>query len=327
MSDTIVFGRVPHPDFVDNPIWKEEGNGQNNLGKRSVKGVVWHRMIGSLWGTNSYFAQPSTGALTDYGVGTVAQDGAANDGLIIRWNDPLGYQSGWASGPVNAPYGDGKAFLDKYAGPSGIGVNVVNRDQASIEISGIGYTTALSQKAKQAVAALTAYWADQYRIPWDLFPIAPQDGFSFVRWHQEYTIGTGKVCPGQVVMDATPEMIEMTRAILKLWQVVTPGAPPDPTPEPPPPAPSIYPPGMTKELATALYGSVSVSWAAKPFAFDPERSECRAWLARGKAQLTDGQRYDAATWPMLVKVTRRYKDKSVHAYQFSDGFVFEKQVR
>lgn len=230
----ITFGLVPHPDFTDHPLTKAEGNGQNNLGQRKVLGVVYHRMIGSLMGTDGYFAMPSTGALTDYGVGVAATDGTANDGRIIRWNNPLGHQSGWASGPVNAPYGDGAAFINKYGDASGIGVNVVNRDQASIEISG-NYDTALSPKAKASIAALTAYWADQYRIPWDQFPIAPQDGFSFVRWHQEFTIGTGKICPGPVVMDATPELIDLTKAILKEHQV-SDGPAPEPTPEYPKPS-------------------------------------------------------------------------------------------
>src|SRR5690349_21671191 len=181
---TVTFGNVPHPAYLDRPIQKPDGFGQNNLGKRSVKGVVWHRMIGSLWGTDSYFRLSSTGALTDYGIGVLAQDGADNDGLIIRWNDPLGYQSGWASGPVNQPYGDGLAFINKYAKSDPIGVNVVNRDQVSIEISGLTYDVPLSDKSRNAIAALTAYWADQYQIPWDKWPIAPQDGFSFVRWHQ-----------------------------------------------------------------------------------------------------------------------------------------------
>jgi hypothetical protein len=215
----ITFGKVPHPAFKDRPITKAEGHGQNDLGQRSVKGVVWHRMIGTLWGTDAYFRFDTTDALTDYGIGVEAQDGATNDGVIIRWNDPLGRQSGWASGPVNGAYGDGLAFVNKY------GVNGVNRYQASIEISGKTYDVPLSEKSRQAIAELTAYWADQYQIPWDTWPISDQDGFSFVRWHQEFCIGTGKVCPGQVVMDETNDLIERTRAVLKKYQESTGYAP------------------------------------------------------------------------------------------------------
>jgi hypothetical protein len=225
---TLAFGNVPHPAYEDRPIAKPEGAGQNNLGQRSVKGVVWHRILGSLWGTDTYFRQDNVDALTDYGVGVLARDGAAADGQILRWNDPLGIQSGWASGRVSAPYGDGAAFINKY------GINAVNRDQASIEISG-DYTTPLSDKARDAIVSITAYWADQYEIPWDVFPIAPQDGFSFVRWHQEFTIGTGKVCPGSVVMGETSALIERVKQILKSYQVVD---------APEPPKPPLYTPAV-----------------------------------------------------------------------------------
>lgn len=207
----IAFGNVPHPDFNDRPITKPEGVGQNNLGKRSVKGVVWHRMLGTLNGTDGYFRNPSVAALTDYGVGVASIDGNQYDGVIYKWNDPYGYQSGWASGRVIAPYGDGLEFLAKY------GIGAVNRDQVSIEISG-QYGTELTEKSRQSIAELTAYYADQYQIPWDVFPIAPEDDFSFVRWHQEFTGPAEKVCPGAVVIEETNDLIERTRAIMKLYQ-------------------------------------------------------------------------------------------------------------
>jgi len=206
----LVYGKVPHPPFLDRPIQKPEGAGQNNLGQRTVKGVVWHRILGTLWGTDSYFRGPVQ-ALTDYGVGVQATDGDAHDGEILRWNNPLGHQSGWASGPVSAPYGDGAAFVDKY------GIDAVNRDQVSIEISG-NYDTPLSEKARQSIVGLTAYWADQAKIPWHEFPNIPGDGFSFVRWHQEYTIGTGKVCPGPQVMGETSALIQRVAGVLKQYQ-------------------------------------------------------------------------------------------------------------
>lgn len=210
----LTFGRVPHPAFQNRQITKAENVGQNNLGKRTVRGVVLHRMLGTLWGTDTWFRNPAVRGLTDYGVGVASIDGADNDGAILRYNDPLGYQSGWASGIVDRPYGDGLAFVLRY------GINAVNRDQASVEISG-DYETAFSEKAKNAVAALIAYWADQYKISWEAFPIAPE-GFSFVRWHQEFTIGSGKICPGPVVMNATDDLIERARAIMKRYQMTEP---------------------------------------------------------------------------------------------------------
>lgn len=207
------FGNVKHPAFADRPIVKPEGAGQNDLGQRTVKGVSWHRMLGFLWGTDTFFRRDDINALTDYGVGVGGHDGVNHDGEILRWNDPLGRQSGWASGVFSsAAYGDGLAFANKY------GVNAINRDRASIEISG-NYDTPLTEKSRQAIAELTAYWADQAKIPWNVFPIVPADGFSFICWHNEFGPDFGqKVCPGSVVMNETSALIERTREILKAAQ-------------------------------------------------------------------------------------------------------------
>jgi hypothetical protein len=214
----ITFGRVPHPAYHNRLITKVEGVGSDNLGRRSVRGVVWHRMLGTLWGTDSFFRNPLIEGLTDYGIGVRAVDGAANDGLILRWNDPNGYQSGWANGKVIAPHGDGLRFIQKY------GQDVHNRYQVSIEIAG-QYDTPLSPKSRQSIAALTAYYADQYGIPWDVFPIAPQDGFSFVRWHQEFTGPQEKPCPGSVVIGETAALIERTQAIMREFQTAPSSVP------------------------------------------------------------------------------------------------------
>lgn len=299
-----VFGKVPHPAFLDHPITKSNGQGAGYYGKRSVRGVVWHRMIGSLRGTDGYFKNPDVAALTDYGVGTLVTDGSADDGVIIRWNNPLGNQSGWASGPVSAPYGDGLAFLNKYVPLAGIGYDVVNRDQASIEISGLEYTTPLSQKAKMAVAAITAYWADQYRIPYDVFPIAPQDGFSFVRWHQEFTIGSGKVCPGQVVIDATSEMIEMTRQIMKQYQAVG-------TPVPTPP---LYVKAKTyswlaeAEAAKKIDRAIQVNVSGKNRSIPIYALPRNYVVATDTARLTTMEQGSTLSGPPIKKGTKFHSD-------------------
>ena len=301
---SITFGKVPHPAYQDRPITKAEGNGQNNLGKRTVKGVVWHRILGSLWGTDSYFRNDSVAALTDYGVGVLAQDGITNDGLILRWNDPLGYQSGWASGPLNAPYGDGLAFYNKY------GINAINKDQASIEISGY-QNTPLSEKSRNAIAGITAYWADQYGIPWNEFPIAPQDGFSFVRWHQEFTIGSGKECPFAVVIDETPALIERTKAIMQQFQE---SAAPEPAPEPEPEQPKHeIPKGKTVELLRRQYGHAVNPVTGEDEGFDLTKQPSQMWLAHGKR---------TGRWPELTKIIRR--GDGAQLYQWSDGFEWER---
>ncbi len=98
--------------------------------------------------------------LTDYGVDHVT-------GEILQWNDPTGQahpgvsanRAAWASDPVHSPYGDGLAFLQDNGGD----VNVVNRDQVSIEISGL-YEDPISDECILSVAALSSYYADQFGI-------------------------------------------------------------------------------------------------------------------------------------------------------------------
>jgi hypothetical protein len=309
---SVTFGRVPHPAFQDRPITKPEGVGQNNLGKRSVKGVVWHRILGSLWGTDTYFRRSDVKALTDYGVGVLATDGTANAGVILRWNNPLGYQSGWASGSYSAfhAYGDGAAFAKKY------GINAVNRDQVSIEISGF-QTTPLDEASRNAVAALTAYWADQYGIPWNVFPIAPQDGFSFVRWHEEFGPDLGaKKCPFDVVKRETNDLIERTRAILKRWQenpeIELPEEEPQPDPEP---EKHTIPDGHTFESLRRLYGRFIDPTTGIEERFDLNTAPSQVWLAYGKK---------SGLWPKAQEKIRRGNGNQL--YRWEGGFSWERKA-
>jgi hypothetical protein len=107
---------------------------------------------------------------------------------------------------------------------------------ASLEISGLladqgaGATvdTALDEQSRQAIARLTAYWADQYHVSHETFPLIPDEGSrSFVVWHQEFNIGSSKsMCPGRVVMDETDALIARAKAILKRSQAAGDGSHP-----------------------------------------------------------------------------------------------------
>lgn len=215
----LVFGNVPHPAFEDRLVTKSGGladSGWSALGKRQPKGVVLHRMVGSLNGTDTYFRLQGTAALTDYGVGVQARDGFDRAGKIYRWCDPRGERSPWANGKISSPYGDGQRFLNQY------GAMLVNRDLVSVEISG-DYDTALDDKARDAIAGLLAYWGDQYCIPADDFPWIESEGRNFTIFHQEFTIGTGKICPGPVVMGEINQLVERAQRVMRKYQ--TPEAP------------------------------------------------------------------------------------------------------
>lgn len=319
----VTFGNVPHPPFQDRPI--PNNTAWNDLGPRTIRAVCWHRMIGTLWGTDSWFrGGGSARALTDYGIGVAAQDGAGNAGAIVRWNDPRGRRAPWANGQVSAPYGDGLAFVNRY------GVNAVNRDVVSIEISGATYTVPLDEAARDAIALLTAYWADQYRVSHETFPLIPGEGNrSFVIWHQEFTIGTGKVCPGQVVMDETPSLIDRTRAILRQYQtgeVVVPQPPATTTPAPmpePEPDPWALPVGMSPELARRYYGEYVAPWGETyryATTTGPVGQATAEWIKRGSASIPAGGEWWQGKWPELSEVTRRQKDETKGlAFRWLDG--------
>jgi hypothetical protein len=208
---TITFGKVPMPVHERRLVLNSQA--WNDLGVRVIRGCVWHRMYGSLWGTDGYFrGEAINRALTDIGVGVEAIDGATNDGRCFMWNDPRGRRSPWANGPVTNPRDDGKFFVDRY------GISAVNRDLFSIEISGEG-KTALSEKARRAVVAWTAYWADQYKVSHETFPQLPAEGNrSFVIWHGELNGDKWGTCPGLVVETFTNAMLEEVRMLLKGYQ-------------------------------------------------------------------------------------------------------------
>jgi hypothetical protein len=208
----ITFGRVPVPkNFQDRQIPDAQNHAWDNLGQRVLRGIVYHRMLGTLWGTDAYFRQGAQG-LTDWGLDH-------NTGEILRWNDYLGRgkpgispnRAPWASGPWQNPPGDGRAFVAKF------GVNGINRDLSAIEISG-NYDTPLSEAGIEAIVALSAYLADVAKVPWDTFPTFPSTGLTFVYFHQEFCGPATKICPGPVVMNATPSIITRTAALLRKYQ-------------------------------------------------------------------------------------------------------------
>ena len=206
----ITFGRVPKPTVIQsllpasNPYVKESG------APDIPEAIFWHRMIGSWNGTNNWFHQGK--AATAYGVAVAATDGPFQSGRIYEWIEPGNGWYGESSGPVVSPYGDGVIYVDE------VGVDNVNRLSKAIEISG-DVDTPLDERARDAIANITAYWADQKRIPWNEFPHYKAKGRSYVIWHNEVTGMAYKTCPGTVVMNETNALIERTKQVMKRHQV------------------------------------------------------------------------------------------------------------
>ncbi len=212
-TGALTFGRVPVPkNFRESQVLDRENHAWDNLGQRALRGIVYHRMLGTLAGTDDWFHSGQAQGLTDWGIDH-------NTGEILRWNDYLGRGSAcispnrapWASGPWNNVPGDGMKFVTKF------GVNGINRDLSAIEISG-NYDTPLSEAGIQAIVALSAYLADVAKVPWDTYPIVPATGLVFTYWHNEFCGKATKICPGPVVERATPDIIARTAALLKKFQ-------------------------------------------------------------------------------------------------------------
>lgn len=211
----LVFGRVPHPPFVDRLVPVGATYAWNDLGQRNPLGCCRHSMVGYLGTTDSWFRyNPKTGrwptGLTDYGVGG-SKDGDL-DGVIYRWNDPRSRRAGWANGGSDGLEGDGVAFVRT------LGIDAINRDLVSIERSDGGdITTPLSPKQFESICQLEAYWADQAEIPYTSFPVNPAVGIVTDLEHFKFAT---KACPFDPVRSRTKEFQDRIRQILQQYQVV-----------------------------------------------------------------------------------------------------------
>lgn len=269
-------GLIPLPPYESRLIPDDQNTAWDDLGpiKVPVRGFILHRQLGKNWGTDKYFRtmanarQSRSGGLTTFGQ-------SAQGGNILLWNDPFGVPhdprmrqdangnwqypkdgSGaphhvhenrlpWASGPVSSPYGDGATFVALF------GANAVN-SCVSWEIDDF-YNDPWSDAAFEETALALAHFAHEYGIVWSDFPIVKAErGRSFVMWHQEITIGTGKICPGPVVMNKTSALIARAQQIMKAYQLA---GQPDDTPIVIPPAPiyaaSVLPEWWSDSLESA----------------------------------------------------------------------------
>ena len=206
---SITTGRVPYPDVIQSHLPASNPYVVEGGAPKIPEAIIWHRMLGSWGGTNNWFHGGN--AATAYGVAVAATDGAATAGKIYEWIAPKNGWYGESSGPAKAPYGDGLIYANE------VGIESINRCSKAIEISG-EYDTPLDQKARESIAAMTAYWADQRGISWTEFPHYKAKGRSFVIWHNEITGLAYKQCPGSVVMAETDALIELTREIMKRYQ-------------------------------------------------------------------------------------------------------------
>lgn len=207
-SGGVTFGRVPPPaNYSERIIAPGINTAWDDLGPRKPRGLVLHRMLGTLAGTDAYFRNEArTRACTDFGIG---------QGLVYRWTRPGANIAPWASGPANGISGDAAPFWRAYqADPAGVGI--FNRDCESIEIEGRQYSDPVSNADYQRLVELVAWRADAWlRIPWHQWPLN-NDGVHCLLGHSEIT--RDKPCPGEVVYGLVGRLIEDVRGRLRSFQ-------------------------------------------------------------------------------------------------------------
>lgn len=209
-SGEVVFGKVPRPRYQDRQVPDALNSSWDALGKRKLYGVVYHRMLGTLWGTDSYFRQHAPG-LTDWGVDH-------KSGETLQWVDYTGAgrkgispnKSPHASGGEGGETGDGRTFVSVF------GRTAINRDLSAIEISG-WQNDPLGGPAITQLVNLTAFLADQSKVRWDSFPLNPHTSVVFTYFHNEFQ--TEKDCPWIEVERHIDTIISQTKDVLKRHQL------------------------------------------------------------------------------------------------------------
>lgn len=287
----LVFGRVPVPEQIElHDIVSDGPNSAfDRLGARRDVGTCTHRMVGSLLGTHGYFqGEARQRSLTDFGIGG-PWDGEF-DGTIYQWV-PRGLKiAPWANGPANDLDGDGIAFVQA------LGVEAVNRDLRSIELSDGGdtdnpYGPEATPKQFTAHVALVARIFDQAEVPWNQFPLNPAAGV--VTYLEHWEIGP-KECPFPPVRAQVGATQAAVRGLLRLHQTGV-GVEPEPIPVTPATPVQPYSASLDQAFLREMWGeprriyrngnaAVDAQGRAKTYPWNPRWTPCSAWIHRAREE-------------------------------------------
>jgi hypothetical protein len=283
-----IYGRVPHPPFIDLPVSKPDHNGSASgyirVRPRHNVGVVNHETQGRGAGQwyRDFFSCPGgercANALVDYFID--------RQGTIFRFNDPEGTRAGWANGGgATLPgglEGDGPAFWASF------GAEGVDQKLVSIEFE---KTDAENYTDAQILSGglLNAWVHDRDRQDWESYPFVPRYGCVTSLAHFE--IGTTNC--GKDELDDISRLQAVARGEMKKWQTMSDGPsvalPPD---VPPQPAPAL-PGGLTLDEARRRFGTVtrrSLDGQIWTGGFDPNGPISLAWAHRAAVE---------QTWPSI----------------------------
>lgn len=281
-TQTPVFGRAKHPEYVRAIANKSGGGGYDTVPPRKIVGACTHEWMGSMGveQVKRFFACPSGercgNALVDYTV--------MKDGTLIMLNDPLGTRSPWASGGgVGSPgglEGDGPAFVAKF------GINQINAGLVSVEVmkqDNEQYTEAQIDMLGQ----LYAYWHDRDGQLWSEHPYTTKYGLVTSFLHYEF----GTTSCGKGELDDITKVQAKTKGYMKAAQLgsVTDPIPPE-VPDLPDPA---IPGGLSLKEAQLRFGQVTKHLPNGSLTFggfDPKGIISMAWAQRAAQE---------QTWPQI----------------------------
>jgi hypothetical protein len=225
-------GLIPMPPLEDHIVdvglrclddWDEAartGRGYDNLGLRRIDALYVHRSNGTWTSNINTFDSACPGALTDLQIDH--EDGRMM--RFVRLNPPgqdADGPSGWANGAASDPIGDAAKLIAKHGGQR----SAVNQFAESCEVTGFfgaGGDTEISEAARDTIARWFASRAHDYGIPWDSFPIIPDEGRSFIVGHRESRGGGDHDCPGNflwsLIGTKDADLMLRARAIMKAAQ-------------------------------------------------------------------------------------------------------------
>lgn len=276
MAD-LVFGRVPHPDYIDHIVKKPyDGAGYTRVAPRKIVGSCVHIWDGLHWTnpdwksiTDLFEGQRLYDALTDYSV--------QRSGSIVRMNDPFGTRSPYANGGTDGLEGDGVGFLRQ------LGIDAVNGRLVSIEHEDDG--RGLTKVQLERTVALQAWVHDQARQPFSEYPFHAKYNCVTNIWHSEFAT---KPCPENGYKGQTDEIQNAVRGTLKMYQTGKgSGSPEEPGGPVENPSNVTWPNGWTTKALSAQFGKLTLvnqNVEVSEHGFDEKGQISNSWVARANQE-------------------------------------------
>lgn len=182
--------------------WRPLGS-QTQAKMRAHDIICLHTMVGTLWGTDSYFKDNGYG-------GTESHFGVGHDGETLQWQD-LDYSA-------DANLNGNHRVISIETADMGEGFSKWNTNGDNVP--------AWTPEQVERLADLVAWLCRQYNIPCELIPDS-KPGRRGIGFHRQgvpgyvvaggelWSTARGKVCPGQRRINQVPDVVLRARQILR----------------------------------------------------------------------------------------------------------------